>query len=39
MQTLDRAPALDLHGRVISELAKHGVDGTVNAGVGLPELN
>jgi hypothetical protein len=36
MQTLDRAPALDLHGRVIAELAKHGVDGTVNAGVILP---
>jgi superfamily II DNA or RNA helicase len=39
MQTFDRAPALDLHGRIIAELSKHGVDGTVNAGVVLPEFN
>lgn len=38
-QTLDRAPAIELHERIIAELAKHGVDGTVNSGVGLPVNN
>lgn len=39
MQTLDRAPALDLHARIVAELAKYGVDATVNAGVALPVFN
>lgn len=35
MQMLDRAEAEALHARVIAELAKHNVDGTVNANISL----
>lgn len=33
MQTLDRKPAEELHARLLAELAKHGIDGTANAGI------
>jgi DNA repair protein RadD len=35
MQMLDRAEAEALHARIIAELAKHNVDGTVNANISL----
>jgi hypothetical protein len=38
MQTLDRKPAEELHARICSELAKFGIDATVNAGVALPNI-